>query len=429
MFAQSVSAWLGRRGIHYAWIVAALSFLTTLTMSGALGLPGAMLQPLGKEFGWGPDQVSSALALRFALFGLMGPFSALLIGRFGLRPVMCTALVLVASGMALVTRITGLWQLFALWGVVLGLGTGLTALVLGAIVANRWFSARRGLVVGFLAAGTATGQLAFLPLAAWIIERFGWRAAVIPTFAACLAVAVLVFCFVRDQPADLGLQPFGGEQAAAPERSAPAPVMNWRAPFVALGQASRNGTFWILFGSFFICGLSTNGLVQTHFISLGGDNGLSTVPAASVLAMMGAFDIVGTIGSGWLSDRYDNRLLLCAYYGLRGFSLFWLPNSGFTTSGLAVFAVFYGLDWLATVPPTVRIAGTTFGKERVGLVFGSIFAGHQIGAAVAAFGAGVVRARLFSYTPALYTAGLWCVLAALLVLMMRRPVVAILSRA
>ncbi|MDH6593544.1 sugar phosphate permease [Variovorax sp. TBS-050B] len=425
MFANSVSAWLQRRGIHYGWVVAAITFLTMLTMSAALGLPGAMLQPLGKEFGWSTEQISSALALRFALFGLMGPFAAVLMERWGLRAVICTGLALVGLGMALVTMASQLWQLFLLWSLMLGLGTGLTALVLGAVVANRWFVARRGLVVGMLTASAATGQLAFLPLAAWMIEHWGWRSAIVPVVIGTVLIALLAFTLMRDRPSDVGLLPFGekppapGTPPAAP--AAPAVAMNFATPFRVLKEVSTNRTFLILAGTFFICGLSTNGLVQTHFISLCGDFGMAAVPAASVLAMMGAFDFVGTILSGWLSDRYDNRKLLFWYYGLRGLSLFWLPHSEFTIYGLGLFAMFYGLDWIATVPPTVKLAGAEFGPAKVGMVFGWVFAAHQLGAATAAYGAGFVRTLLLTYTPALYAAGAACLVAAVVVLAIRRP--------
>ncbi len=421
MFAETLARRLAARGIHYGWVVAAVTFLTALTMSGALGLPGAMLTPIAREFGWNYDQISSALALRFALFGLMGPFSATIIGRFGVRPVMLGALTLVAGGMLLATHVTALWQLVVVWGIGLGLGSGLTALVLGAIVANRWFTERRGLVVGIFSAATSTGQLAFLPLGAWLMSSFGWRTAVLPMCGAAVVVGVCVLAFMRDRPSDLGLAPFG-EPAGAPVTPDPAALVRptIRTPFEALSQAARTPTFWLLFGTFFICGLSTNGLVQTHFISLCGDYGLAAIPAASALAAMGAFDIVGTIFSGWLSDRWDNRVLLFWYYGLRGLSLFWLPNSGFTLVGLSVFAMFYGLDWIATVPPTVRLATAAYGKERVGAVFGWIFAGHQIGAAVAAFGAGLARTHYLSYSPALYAAAIWCLIAAVLSLLIAR---------
>ncbi len=420
MLSRDLSAWLQRRGIHYGWVMAVVTFLTMLTMSAALGLPGAMLQPLSKEFGWSTENISSVLALRFALFGLMGPFSAVLIERFGLRAVMCAGLSLVGGAMVLVTQASHLWQLFVLWSLMLGLGTGLTALVLGAVVANRWFVARRGLVVGILTASAATGQLAFLPFAAWMIEHWGWRSAVAPLFVACFTAGTLVLLLARNRPSDLGLAPYGEVPGTPPVYAAAAGTMTWRTPFRTLAEASHSKTFWILAGTFFICGLSTNGLVQTHFISLCGDNGLAAVPAASVLALMGAFDLVGTIGSGWLSDRFDCRKLLFWYYGLRGLSLFWLPHSGFSFYGLGLFAMFYGLDWIATVPPTVKLAGAEFGPQKVGLVFGWIFAAHQLGAATAAYGAGFSRTILMSYTPALYVAGAACIGAAFLALAARR---------
>jgi len=419
MFATPVSRWFDRRGIHYSWIVALIAFLTMLTSAAALGAPGAFLQPLSREFGWSTSEISSALALRFMLYGLIGPFAAVLLERYGLRRVVCTAMALMACGLLLATRMTQLWQLVALWGVLLGVASGMTALVLGATIATRWFDRRRGLVLGLLTASNATGQLVFLPLAASLIERHGWRVAIAPAFTMCVLVAGLAFCLLRDRPDDLGLAPFGATQSAA---AAPAA---WRPGFVeplrALGLASRSATFWVLFGTFFVCGLSTNGLIQTHFISLCGDYGLAALPAASVLAMIGAFDFVGTIASGWLSDRFDNRVLLFWYYGLRGLSLLWLPHSDFTLAGLSLFAVFYGLDWVATVPPTVKLSSATFDRQRAGMIFGWIFAGHQLGGAVAAYGAGLSRTVLASYTPALYAAGAACLVAALAIFAVKRP--------
>ena len=421
MFAQPVSLWLHRRGLHFSWVIVAIAFLTMLTSSAALGLPGAFLQPLAKEFGWNTEQISSALAVRFALFGLMGPFAAILMERYGLRNVVCTALALIATGLILATHMAALWQLIALWGIVLGVGSGMTALVLGAVVANRWFDNRRGLVLGLLTASSATGQLVFLPLAAWLIEHYGWRMAIAPVFTSCLVVAGLAFCFLRDRPQDLGLAAFGAAPGAA-TTAAPARRLGFMEPLHTLASVSKSSTFWILFGTFFVCGLSTNGLIQTHFISLCGDYGLAALPAASVLAMIGAFDFIGTIGSGWLSDRYDNRKLLFWYYGLRGLSLLWLPHSDFTLYGLSMFAMFYGLDWVATVPPTVKLVSATFSKERAGMIFGWVFAGHQLGGAVAAYGAGLTRTVMLSYSPALYAAGAACLVASLLVFGIRRPV-------
>ncbi|QJD89489.1 MFS transporter [Duganella dendranthematis] len=424
MFAQPLSNWLHRRGLHFSWVIVALTFLTALSSSAALGLPGALLQPLSKEFGWDVEQISSALALRFALFGLMGPFAAILMERFGVRNVVVTALTLVAAGMALATQMTQLWQLVLFWGIMLGVGSGLTALVLSAVVSNRWFDSHRGLVVGLLTASSATGQLIFLPVGAWLVEHFGWRLAVLPVLSACALVAVAVFLLMRNRPSDVGLTPFGAAPGTPVAAAAPAMRITFATPFKVLAEAAQHRVFWVLAGTFFICGLSTNGLIQTHFISLCGDAGLGPVPAASVLAMMGAFDLVGTIASGWLSDRYDNRKLLFMYYGLRGLSLLWLPYSEFTLYGLSVFAMFYGLDWIATVPPTVRLTAATFGKEKAGMVFGWIFAAHQLGAAVAAYGAGRVRTLLLTYDPALFAAGAACLVAAAMVWIIRKPAAA-----
>jgi sugar phosphate permease len=420
VLAARLSRWLDARGIHYAWVVMGIAFLSMLASSAALGLPGAFLKPISREFAWTTADISSALAVRFMLYGLMGPFAAVMMERYGLRRVVCLALLLVAGGVVLVTRMTGLWQLVLLWGILLGFGSGLTALVMGATVANRWFERRRGLVLGLLTASSATGQLIFLPLASFLIVNHGWRVAIIPVFCACLSVAALAFLFLQDRPRDLGLQAYGAD-ANPTQATMPAQRASFFEPLKVLALASRTTAFWVLFGTFFVCGLSTNGLIQTHFISLCGDYGLAAVPAASVLAMIGGFDFVGTIASGWLSDRFDNRKLLFWYYGLRGISLLWLPHSDFTLYGLSLFAMFYGLDWVATVPPTVKLASAAFGRERGAMIFGWVFAGHQLGGAVAAYGAGLSRTLLLTYSPALYAAGAACVIAACAIFLIQRP--------
>jgi sugar phosphate permease len=427
MLAQALADRLAKRGIHYGWVIVAVTFITTLTTAGAMGLPGALILPLSREFGWDVAEISSAIAMRLVLFGLMAPIAAALIETYGVRKVVIAAIGFIVSGLLLALVMTSLWHLVLLWGIVVGIGTGMTALVLGAIIATRWFTARRGLVVGMLTASSATGQLVFLPLAAWLVDHVGWRYALVPTIVALAVVGLLVAVFMRDRPSDLGLAPFGEAPSAKAPVVPPAPAFTWA--FTVLRDASSSPAFWILAATFFICGLSTNGLIQSHFISLCADFGMPSVEAASTLAMMGIFDLAGTIGSGWLSDRYDSRALLCWYYGLRGLSLLFLPYSTFTLYGLSLFAVFYGLDWIATVPPTVRLAAQSFGRERSGVVFGWIFASHQIGAAVAAFGAGLTRSVFNTYLPAFFFAGSMCLVAAAIVWFIRRPPVAVVPAA
>jgi MFS family permease len=414
MVSTVLASTLARRNIHYGWVVVAATFLTMLVTAGAMGAPGVLIKPLEDEFGWSTSSISSALAIRLVLFGLMGPFAAAFMNRFGLRPVIVFALITIGVGFIGSLFMTQLWQLLVLWGVVVGFGTGLTAMVLAATVSTRWFNKQRGLVVGMLSASSATGQLVFLPLMAEMTERYGWRSTVVFVCGLLVLAALFVLTLMRDRPADLNL-PIYGETTITPAPQAGVGLLTLlTSPLIVLKEVSKTSTFWILFATFFICGLSTNGLIQTHFVTLCGDYGIVPVAAASVLAVMGIFDFFGTIGSGWLSDRFDNRWLLFWYYGLRGISLLFLPFSHFTFYGLSIFAVFYGLDWIATVPPTVKIAADRFGPEKAGLVFGWIFAGHQLGAATAAFGAGLSRTELQSYLPAFFVAGAFCLLASVL---------------
>uniref|UniRef100_UPI0005763AAA MFS transporter n=1 Tax=Bradyrhizobium japonicum TaxID=375 RepID=UPI0005763AAA len=409
-----------RRNIHYGWVMVGVTFLTALISAGTVGAPGVFIVPLQHEFGWSTAQISSALSIRFILFGLMAPFAAALLNRYGLRNVTLTAQLIVVSALVASLGMTQVWQLVLLWGVVIGIGTGMTALVLGATIATRWFAARRGLVVGIMTASVATGQLVFLPLLASLTERYGWRLALGFVCIALGVSAVAVLLAMRDRPSDVGLRPFGDEGT---EPLPAPPVSHGSITGVALGtlrDASKSRAFWILFATFFVCGASTNGLVQVHLIPMCLDFGIPQVQAASLLAAMGIFDFFGTIMSGWLSDRYDNRYLLFWYYGLRGLSLIFLPFSDFSFYGLSIFAMFYGLDWIATVPPTVRLTAQKFGPERANLVFGWIFAGHQLGAGTAAFGAGFSRTVYESYLPAFFIAGALCVFASLIVLALSR---------
>jgi len=401
--------------LHYAWIVLAITFVVLLTSAAIRATPGVLIVPFEHEFGWSRATISVAISTNLLLYGLMGPFSAGFINRYGPRRVMAVSSFMIGLGTLATIAMKQPWQLIALWGVLVGTGTGMIAVVMGATVVQRWFHVHRGLALGLLTASSATGQLIFLPLLAKLVVGSGWRWAVVVISAVALIIAPIAFWVMRDRPQDKGLRPLGQPDT----EDVPVPVGG--NPFVAavsaLRMASRSREFWILAGSFFVCGASTNGLVGTHLIPACMDHGIPEVQAAGLLAMMGVFDLFGTTGSGWLSDRFDNRLLLLTYYGFRGLALLYLPF-GFVSEGhgLTIFAVFYGLDWIATVPPTVALTRQAFGAEKAGLVFGWILAAHQVGAALAASFAGFIRTFEGSYDYAFTIAGILCMISAVGVL-------------
>jgi len=401
---------------HYAWVVALVTFAVLLVTAGIRATPGLLMVPLEAEFGWSRAAISAAVALNIALFGLIGPFAASAMNRWGIRRLVLIAVGLLAVSVALTTQMHSQWQMTMLWGVCVGTGTGVTSMVLAAVVATRWFDARRGTVLGALSAANATGQLVFLPFLAGVVERHGWRAAALVVSGAAVIVFAVVLVFMRDRPEDLGLRPYG-QQADADPKAAPVALT----PFAALRLAIHSRAFWILAGTFFVCGASTNGLIGTHLIAACHDYGIPQTRSAQLLALMGIFDIIGTTASGWLTDRYSSRHLLFGYYTLRGLSLLYLPSTLENgAGGLGLFAVFYGLDWIATVPPTVRLTGATFGRENTGVVYGWIGASHQLGASLAAFGAGAIRTVAGDYRFAFWIAGALCVLAGMSFLTMGR---------
>ena len=419
-FATRFALYLQARNLYYGWIVAATTFLTMLATAAAMGSAGIMIAPLREEFGWTTEQISTAISIRLILYGLFGPFAAAFMNQFGVKRVVVFALGLICFGVFASFFMTKWWHLLLLWGVVVGIGTGMTALVLGATVATCWFNRRRGLVVGLMTASTATGQMIFQPLLASLTEASGWRVAMTAIVVLMLVIMLLVLLLMRDHPADVQLPIFGEENLTEP----PPRSVGFRAmliaPLLNLREVSKTATFWVLFLSFYVCGFSTNGLIHTHWVPMNLDFGVAAVSAASMLAIIGMFDFIGTILSGWLSDRFDNRWLLFWFYGLRGLSLIFLSFSDFGMLALFLFAVFYGLDWVATVPPTVKLTTTRYGAATANMTFGWIFAGHQLGAASAAYIAGVMRTDLQTYMPALQLAGALCMMAALVVLMMRQ---------
>jgi len=422
-----------RRRIHPAWTVAAVAFLALVGAAGFRAAPGVLMVPLQNEFGWSTTVLSAAVSINLVLFGLTAPFAAALMERFGIRAVTAVALVLIGAGSALTVLVTQSWQILLTWGLLIGLGTGSMALVFAATIANTWFAKSRGLVIGILTAGSAAGQLVFLPFIAALAQDPGWRQASLLIGAGALAVVPLVLMFLKNSPADVGVLPYGatppapgpnaGTEASGPEPTGPAAGQEVQEPgrnaavraLQVLKRASKVRTFWALVAGFAICGATTNGLIGTHFIPSAHDHGMPETTAAGLLAVVGLFDIIGTIASGWLTDRFNPRILLAVYYQFRGIGLLVLPLllSATVQPSMIVFVVIYGLDWVATVPPTAAICRQVFGADG-SVVFGWVFAAHQLGAAAAALAAGAVRDATGQYTYAWFAAAAMCTIAAVI---------------
>ena len=421
----------GPRRLHPAWIVAAVAFLALVGAAGFRAAPGVLMVPLQQEFGWSTTVLSAAVSINLVLFGLTAPFAAALMERFGVRAVTATALVLIGMGSALTVLVNQSWQILLTWGLLIGLGTGSMALVFAATIANTWFTKSRGLVIGILTAGSAAGQLVFLPVIAVLAQDPGWRQASLLIAAGALAVVPLVLKFLKNSPADVGVLPYGAlpvEVDPQDQAEADTAVLN-NGPranaavraLQVLRRASRVRTFWALAAGFAICGATTNGLIGTHFIPSAHDHGMPETTAAGLLAVVGIFDIIGTIASGWLTDRLNPRVLLAVYYQFRGIGLLVLPlllNAEVQPS-MIVFVVIYGLDWVATVPPTAAICRETFGADG-SVVFGWVFAAHQLGAAAAAIAAGALRDATGHYTYAWLGAAAMCTIAAVISATIRR---------
>ncbi|MFD3460612.1 MFS transporter [Nocardia fluminea] len=412
-----------RRRLHPAWIVAGVGFVALLGAAAFRSVPSVLIEPLHTEFGWSHATISTAVSLNMLLYGLISPFAAALMDRFGIRKVVCSALVLIAAGSGLTVFMTQAWQLVATWGLLVGVGVGSMSMPFVATITGRWFVRSRGLVTGVLTAAGATGQLVFLPLVSMLATEHGWRLPSLIVAAVALSVVPLVWLFVRDYPSDAGVRAYGAP--ADSDAGARVPIAGANRALKVLAAAARRPGFWLLAGGFAICGASTNGLVGTHFVTAAHDHGMPPTTAAGLLALVGIFDVAGTIASGWLSDRVDPRYLLLGYYSLRGLSLLILPSllGPHTEPSMWVFIVFYGLDWIATVPPTVLLCRELFGADGP-IAFGWVFAAHQVGAAVAATGAGFIRDVQGSYDLAWYVAGALCGIAAVMSMLVRRPTTA-----
>ncbi|WP_369178766.1 MFS transporter [Streptomyces mutabilis] len=407
-----------RPRVHRAWWVAAVTFVTIIGAAAFRSLPGILIDPLHQDFGWSRGTIGAAVSVNLALYGLTAPFAAALMDRFGIRRVVAVALTVIALGSGATVWMESAWQLILCWGLLVGLGSGSMALAFAATVTNRWFTERRGLVTGVLTAASASGQLIFLPLLSWIVETYDWRPAAATVALAALAVVPFVWLLLHDHPADVGLAPYGAEEFVP--KPAPVPGAARRA-LTVLFSAARTGPFWLLAGTFAICGASTNGLIQTHFIPAAHDHHMPLTTASTLLAVIGIFDVVGTIASGWFTDRFEPRRLLAVYYALRGISLLFLPLllAPSVHPPMVFFIVFYGLDWVATVPPTLALCREQYGHDSA-IVFGWVLASHQVGAALVAFLGGVARDRLGSYDVVWVASGALCAAAALMALVIRR---------
>ncbi|NKX54276.1 MFS transporter [Arthrobacter mobilis] len=410
------------RAVHPAWIIAVLTLLALVAGAAFRSTTGALFEPLESEFGGTRTGTSGAVTLNLVVYGLTAPFAAAAMERLGVKRVVIAGLALTALGSGLTVVMTELWQLWLLWGLFVGTGTGVMALVFGSIVANRWFATRRGLVMGFFSGANACGQLVFLPLIVALTHHPGWRAAALASALVAAAIIPFMALFFADSPQAIGRRPFGEDPAQPVPAPGPAKISAGRLALTVLRDSLSSRAFWILVFTFWVCGWSTNGLIQTHFIPAAHDHGMPAATAAGLLALIGVFDIAGTVASGWLTDRFNPALLLVAYYGLRGLSLVFvnsLLGPGIEPP-LWLFIVFYGLDWVATVPPTVALCRIHFGLERAGIVFGWVFASHMVGAGVAAAAAGWIRESTGSYLLAWVSAAVLCGLAALSLLALRR---------
>jgi MFS family permease len=410
---------LFRGRLHYAWIVLAVVFSATLAGVGVRAAPGVMIIPLERAFGWNVATISGAVSLNIILLGATGPFLTGLIEIVGLKRTILGCMLVLIAGTGLSNFMTAPWQLFLTWGLMVGIGSGAGAVGIAAAVANRWFARRTGLAMGVLTAANAAGQLVFLPLLAFLAERYGWRGVSVTVTLAIVAMLPVVALLMPEWPSDIGIGPFGAEMAAmGPARHLGNPVA---VAVGALSRASHSLDFWLLTGSFAVCGLSTNGLINTHLIAYCADHGISEVAGADILAALGVFSLIGAALSGWMCDHFNPRVLLFWYYGLRGLSLIVIPFTQFDPVSLSIFAVFYGLDWVATAPATFALANEVFGRRDTPIIVSWIFAGHQVGGAVAAFGAGAVRSLTGDYLLAFLASGIACLLASLLVLRITRP--------
>jgi len=404
------------RRIHPAWIVTGITCLALLAVAGVRSSFGVFVHPLQHEFGWDRATISWAAVLSMILYGALGPLAGRLSDRHGPKVVLVASLLLVGVGVLASSTISRLWQFHLYYGVLTSLGAGGAAMVTAAAMTSRWFATRRALVMGLAGAAVSAGQLLVLPFAQQIEIWYGWRwsFAVMGALllAAVLPATALVF---RNEPAEVGARPYGWTEVQA----SPASVAD-AARSTPLGMAVRHPGFWLLAGSFFVCGYTSTGLIGVHLIPHAVDHGFPKMAASSAMGLMGAMNVVGTTLSGYICDRYGKRVPLALYYFLRGLSLFFLPAVTDLTE-LNLFAIVFGLNYISTVPPTSMLTADLFGRRSVGMLFGWIFLAHQIGAGLASYVGGFVYDHTGTYDLAFLSAGVLGILAAGMVLAIREP--------
>ncbi|EHM25492.1 major facilitator superfamily permease [Streptomyces sp. W007] len=400
-------------------MIAVVAGAAIVTAGAFTTVPGLLVTPLHENYAWDRGQIALAASVNMILFGLTAPFAAALMDRVGIRRVVVGALLLVSAGALLTSFMSQPWQLVAYWGVLIGLGSGCLTMTFAASITADWFDKRRGLVTGALSSSSHLGQLIFLPLLAWSVDRFDWRPPVVTLAFVALAVAALVFLLLRDHPADVGAKPYGATEFVPKPDRVPGAARRTIAVLVA---ALRTGPFWLLAGMFVICGASTNGIMWSNWAPAAHDHGMAVTAAASMLSLIGIFSALGAIFSGWLTDRFDPRRLLTVYFAIRALTLLALPLvfTSTVTVLMIAFVVVYGLVDVATVPPVIELSRRVYGEDGP-IVFGWANSAHQLGAGASAF-LGATARDLFGTYDVVWTAlSVACVVAALMALVVRAP--------
>ncbi|MGH7322434.1 MAG: MFS transporter [Candidatus Rokuibacteriota bacterium] len=400
--------------MHYAWVVLGAVTVIMIAASGLRSAFGVFIKPMEAEFGWDRTSLSIVASLSLFLYGAIGPFVGRVADRWGPRGVLAVSTVLIGVGTLGTATVVTLWQLYVTTGIVTALGAGGAAMSVAAALAARWFDTHRGLVLGIAGGGMAAGQLLVVPFAMWLTVSSGWRFTFVVLGVGFLVLIVpLTLALIRNDPRDVGLAPYGAAPRLVAQGAAEVDVQR-----TGVREAAGTSPFWLLAGSFWVCGYTSSGLVLTHLIPHATEHGFHATHAAQALGIMGALNVVGTVASGWVCDRFGQKGPLAVYYLLRGLSLVFLPWVG-TLPGLFAFAAIFGLNYISTVPPTTALTAKIYGRFSVGELSGWIFFSHQLGSAVGSLVGGYLYDRFGDYTLAFHSAALLAFVATALVLAIR----------